>query len=238
MIDLLRTWVISFIAFTVFFVFSLVLMAVSFISMPLLFPLAKVAARIVLFLLGVRLKVQGKFPPGGQYIVMANHSGFIDILLIPAVMRGKYTAVVAKYNYRYPVWAQLLKRFKVIPINRSDRQQAIDGIRKAEHIIKTRKYHVIILPEGGRTETGKMKPLKKGGFHMAINTGVPILPIGMEGAYDYKPMDRKTFKPGKVIVRIGEPIPVERYDSLGLEGLLRETEKRLKILSGEVREED
>lgn len=204
------------------------------IARPLIFQFAKAVAWFMLVILGVRVKVEGKFPDSGQYIIMSNHCSFIDVLLLPAVIKGKYTAVVALYNFKYPVWKQLLLSFKVIPIDRYNRTHAVNGIQTAEHVIKTMGYHVIILPEGGRTGTGKMGPLKKGGFHMALNTRTPILPIGFEGAYDYKPYHRKTFRPGKVTIRIGEPIPVVQYEKLGLNGLLQETEAKLKKLSGEI----
>ncbi|NQU67214.1 MAG: 1-acyl-sn-glycerol-3-phosphate acyltransferase [Candidatus Marinimicrobia bacterium] len=232
--DVWVTIAISIIAVPLFIILAIILMIASIIARPLIFPMAKIVVRIMLVVLGIRLKIEGSFPDKGQYIIMSNHCSFIDVLLLPAVIKGKYTAVVALYNFKYPVWKQLLLSFKVIPIDRYNRTHAVNGIQTAEEVIKTKGYHVILLPEGGRTETGKMKPLKKGGFHMAINTNTPILPIGLEGAYEYKPFHRKTFKPGKVIVRVGDPITTDRYESLGLDGLLRETELNLKTLSGEV----
>ena len=68
-------------------------------------------------------------------------------------------------------------------------QIVIKGIKKAEEVIKE-GYHIGIHPEGTRTLHGKMNPLKKGGFHMAINTKVKILPIIIRGLYDIKPKTR------------------------------------------------
>lgn len=68
---------------------------------------------------------------------------------------------------------------------------------------------------------------------MAVNTGTPILPIGIHGAYDYKPQDRRTLKPGKVKIRIGKLVDTNQYDDLGLEGLIIRVESELKELSGE-----
>ncbi len=232
--DGLITVLISVIAVPLFVIFSILLIITSIFARPAIFPMAKIIARIMLIVLGIRLKVEGKFPDKDRYIIMSNHCSFIDVLLLPAVINGRYTAVVALYNFKYPVWKQLLLSFKVIPIDRYDRTHAVNGILSAEHVINTKGYHIVLLPEGGRTETGKMTALKKGGFHLALNTHTPILPIGLEGAYQYKPFTRKTFKPGTVTVRIGEPITPDRYYTLGLDGLLHETEISLKRLSGEI----
>ena len=76
-------------------------------------------------------------------------------LLVVAVLRGKYTGIVADYNMKYPVWAQILRRYRAIVINRQDRGQSISGIQQAEEVIHQAGYHVAILPEGTRTLTGK-----------------------------------------------------------------------------------
>lgn len=216
-----------------FIVAAVILIIVSLFARPILFWVAPYLSRLMLFLLRVKLKTAGHFPENGPYIIMANHSSFIDIFLIPSVIKGRFTAVAAKFNYRYPVYAQLLKSFRIIPIDRYNRSNAFRGIKIAETLIRKKGYHVVILPEGTRTLTGKMGKLKKGGFHMAVNTSTPILPIGIRGAYDYKPQDRKTIEPGEVSIRIGELIDPNQYDDLGMEGLMARVESDLKELSGE-----
>ena len=89
------------------------------------------------------------------------------------------------------------------------------------------------MPEGSRTITGKMGPLKKGGFHMALNTDTPIIPVGISGAFSVKPKNRWWFRPGLVTINIGEPIYCDRYSTLGVDGLLKQVESQIKHLSGE-----
>jgi len=162
---------------------------------------------------------------------MANHSSFLDVFLIPSIIKGRFTAVAAEFNYRYPVYAQLLKRFRIIPIDRANRSNSVKGIRTAEQFIKEYGYHVVILPEGTRTVSGKMGALKKGGFHMAINTRTPILPVGIQGAYDFKPQDRPTFKPGKIWIRIGNPVNPDHEPYSEIDALMEKIETELKHLS-------
>ena len=233
MISYIYTFLIGIIVIPLFVVAAIILIIVSLFARPILFWVSPYLSRLMLFLLGVQLKIEGQFPDNGPYIIMANHSSFIDIFLIPSVIKGRFTAVAAKFNYRYPVYAQLLKSFRIIPIDRGNRSNSFKGIKTAETLIRKKGYHVVILPEGTRTLTGKMGKLKKGGFHMAVNTSTAILPIGIQGAYDYKPQDRSTLKPGKVKIRIGKLVDTNQYEDLELEELMNRVESDLKELSGE-----
>jgi len=234
MSEKLISFLILLIAIPMFVILGLLLILCTFILPFYRFKAAWLASVGILTSMGVFVKVHGKFPDSGHYIVMANHSSFIDPVLLPRFMQGKYTGIAADYNFKYPIWAQMLRRFNVIEINRSDHEKAVLSIKHAEDVIKNEGYHVAILPEGTRTLTGKMGPLKKGGFHMAVNSAVPILPVGIQGAYNFKPKYRRSFRPGLINISIGEPISAEEYPELGVYGLLEKVEKKLKELSGEI----
>ncbi len=211
-----------------------ILLPLSFMGCGIRYPAARKMARFLLFALGVRVRLEGKFPEGGPFVVMANHSSFIDPFLTASVVQGKFTGVVAQYNYKYPIWGTVLKRYRAISIDRGNRSHSVQGIRQAEEVIHQKGYHVVILPEGTRTLTGKMGPLKKGGFHLAINTGTPVLPIGIEGAYRFKPKNRKIMMPGPVTIRFGSPIPTGDGNSKDqMKTLMSQTEEQLLRLSGE-----
>ena len=71
---------------------------------------------------------------------------------------------------------------------------------------------------------------------MAINTNTPIIPVGVSGAYSFKPKNRWWIKPNKITLNIGEPINSTLYSDLGLAGLQALVETKLKQLSGELHE--
>lgn len=222
------------VAVPVFVICGSLLLLISIVRPVRLHRAARLAVRIILFSMGVKVRITGKLPPPQtRYILMANHSSFIDPLLLPLVLQGKYTGIVADFNFRYPLWATILKRYRVIRIDRKNSDQAIENIRTAEHLIKTEGYNIAILPEGTRTLTGKMSPLKKGGFYLAVNTGVPILPVGIEGAFQFKPKNRFAFKPRAVTLNIGSLLQVEKNNTEGIPALMDKIEKALKKLSGE-----
>lgn len=219
----------------VFLISGISLVLVSFISLPFFYHYDKIVCRMILSSLFVWPQFIGRFPKGGPYIIMMNHSSFIDAFIFPIMIRGRYTGVTAIENFKYPVFSSLLRRIQAIPIQRKDLKSAIESINKAEKVLE-QGIHIGLLPEGTRTLTGRMGPLKKGGFHMAINTKTPILPIGISGAYKYKPKKRWYVMPCSVTVNIGEPFQPGIYPDLGLEGLMEVVEKKLKTLSGEIDE--
>ena len=185
---------------------------------------------LVLKSLWVRVKVNGAPPKEGNYIYMCNHGGFIDPFIFAHIMESPCTALIAKENYRYPIWRSMLKRWDAILVDRSNKQAAIESIKAAEEFLKT-GMNVIILPEGTRTITGNLSRFKKGGFHMAYNTKIPIVPIGCIGVFEFKPKNRWTLSPRTITVNFGSPMDPTSYNDLGVEGILRKTEEEIKRLT-------
>jgi|TARA_B000000565_G_scaffold234476_1_gene194882 1-acyl-sn-glycerol-3-phosphate acyltransferase len=196
----------------------------------LMYKSARIVSWLMLKSLFVKLEIDGDIPSPGGRIYMFNHSSFIDVFLFAYLTPGNITAVIAKENYNIPVWGAMLKRFRAIPIERKNKDSAIQTINMAEDRLSN-GYDVIILPEGTRTLSGKLKRFKKGGFHMAINTKAPIVPVGCIGAFEFKPKDRWTLSPGTVKLICGKPIDPSTYSSLGLNGLVSKVEQEIQQLT-------
>ena len=218
------------------FIFIAALLIISgFLFLPLFYKIDKLCCHIMLSALLVLPKIKGGFPSDGTYIIMMNHSSFLDVFIFPLVPRGAWTGITAAENFKIPVFSTIIKRIQAIPIERKNRQAAFESIKQAENVLK-QGIHIGILPEGTRTLDGKIKPLKKGGFHMAINTNTPIIPVGISGAFEFKPKNRWWMKPGLVTVNIGDPISINDYTTLGVDGLSTKVKKIIKSLSGETNE--
>ena len=162
---------------------------------------------------------------------MMNHSSFLDVFIFPLIPRGHYTGVSATKNFKIPVFSTLIRRIQAIPIERKNLKAAIESIKKAEKVLK-QNIHIGILPEGTRTLNGSLGPLKKGGFHMAINTGTSIIPVGVSGAFDFKPKNRWWFRPVPITINIGNAISPSIYSELGIDGLINKVGQAIKTLSG------
>ena len=191
----------------------------------------RITSICVLRCLFVRLKINGTIPKDRPLILMYNHTSFIDPFLFAYSAPGKTTGITAIENLKYPIFGWMLKKWKAIPIDRTNIQTAKESIKRGEKAFSD-GYKVIILPEGTRTVTGKIKNLKKGGFHMAINTKAPILPIGCQGAFEFKPKDRWYIKPGRVSLNVGTIIEPSEYDQLGIDGLVENVRNQFKDLTG------
>ena len=193
---------------SIFFLIFSPLMILSAIFMPsYLYPFARFISKGIFWTLNIERIIKGKFPKDGPYILMHNHSSFLDLFLLPTIIEGKYTGIVAQKNFKIPIVGSLLKKLNAIPIQRSNLNAAKHSIKLAEDLIK-KGFHIAIFPEGTRTLTGKINKFKKGGFHMAVNTKTKILPIVVEGLFSIKPKNRWTIIPQPVKLIVKDPIDV------------------------------
>ena len=206
----------------VFLLSSIILLFVSVFSLPLFYSLSKPFCRFILLSFGAIIKQSGTFPEKGTFIIMMNHSSFLDIFLFPLIVNGRWSGVTAVENFKYPVLSLLLHKVNAIPIERDNITSAINSISIAETVLKG-GTHIGILPEGSRTTSGRMLPFKKGPFHMAINTQTPILPVVVKGGFKFKPKNRWYIKPGIIDIEVGEPIDVTEYSSKDVDSLLNKT---------------
>ena len=231
MITAIKSIIIYLFSLLIFLLSGILFIITSFIlPTHLMYKSARLVSWLMLKSLFVKLEIDGDIPSPGGRIYMFNHSSFIDVFLFAYLTPGYITAVIAKENYNIPVWATMLKRFRAIPIERKNKDSAIQTINMAEDRLSN-GYDVIILPEGTRTVSGHLKRFKKGGFHMAINTNAPIVPVGCIGAFEFKPKDRWTLSPGTVKLICGKPIDPSTYSSLGLNGLISKVEQEIQQLT-------
>tara|TARA_B000000475_G_scaffold200083_1_gene162663 strand:+ start:1290 stop:1994 length:705 start_codon:yes stop_codon:yes gene_type:complete len=207
-----------------FIIFGLyIILFSSIIGHKYLYPTLPFLTRIQLILLGAWVRVKNKIPNDQTYILMMNHTSFADVFFSVQPLKGKYTALLASFNFRIPIWGAMIRAFKAIPVYRKDKVKAINAIKDAERIINDLGYHVVIFPEGTRTTDGKLQKFKKGGFHMALNTKTPILPIIVKGGFNFKPKTRWYIKPSIIDIEVGKAIDITKYSIDTLDKLIEDT---------------
>ena len=179
---------------------------------------------VALFVMQTKVEIEGlkHVDPAGKYLVMANHNSFIDI---PVLFQSLpfYTYFIAKKELKkIPLLGWYIKAYGMIYIDRSDRMKARESISIAGQRIREGK-RVIIFPEGTKSKDGNIGPFKKGGFHLAAQAEVPILPIKLEGARKVWP-NKQSFRLGKgtIRVKIGAPILPEELAQLTLDEKITE----------------
>jgi len=138
-------------------------------------------------------------------IFVFNHQSMLD-LFIACYLRPPHTLGVAKKSFAYmPIIGLFMKAIGVVFLDRHDRMKALEGMRATKRLIE-KGYSISIAPEGTRTQTGELQPLKKGAFYLALQTGLPLIPITIINAYQLFPRHAWLPKPGIVKVYIDPPI--------------------------------
>ena len=174
--------------------------------------IGRIWAKCILALSNIRVTVKGfsNLKPGRSYIYMANHMSNFDIPVLQAYLPVQFRWLAKAELYKIPVFGYAMKRAGYISIDRSDRKSAIESLNKAVNIIRD-GISVVIFPEGTRSRTHNIQPFKKGGFFLAVDSGVPIIPIIIHGTERIMPKKQMLIKPGNVTLEIAKPINSSDY---------------------------
>jgi 1-acyl-sn-glycerol-3-phosphate acyltransferase len=153
-----------------------------------------------------RLRVEGRWPPGRQpYVVVANHQSLLDILMLSKLPREmKWVAKESLFKVPWVGW--MFRISGDIPVRRGDSESGGAALAKARRYLE-RGMNVMIFPEGTRSVNRKLLPFKSGAFRLAIEAGVPILPVAVHGAAQGMPKGSPWVRPCRAYARILEPVP-------------------------------
>ena len=195
---------------------------------PLLW-FARPWARLIAASFGVRVAASGagRIPRDRACVYMCNHQSHFDIIALLLALPGQYRMLGKKSLFRIPVfgWALWLAGF--ISVDRSDRDKAIASVERAARTVRKGRS-VVIFPEGSRSPDGLLQPLKKGGFHLALSAGAPIVPVAIVGGRAILAKGSLDIRPGLMEVRIGAPIETAVGDPRGVDGLIPEVRSALE----------
>ncbi|MBN2241696.1 MAG: 1-acyl-sn-glycerol-3-phosphate acyltransferase [Acidobacteria bacterium] len=159
----------------------------------------------------VRLEGLENVDSGRPMIFVANHSGLHDILSLAAFLPIQFRWVAKKSLFRVPFMGWHMRRSGYIAIDRDNPRDAAKSIIRAAKTIRDGKS-AIAFPEGTRSRTGALGKFHSGAFALALRTGVPLVPISLEGSW--RVIRPKTLKvnPGVILrIRIGSPIDLSSY---------------------------
>lgn len=164
-------------------------------------------AKIQLLVSGVRVKVGGleHLDKEAPYIYMSNHQGSYDIFALLSCLPVQFRWIAKKELFAIPILGWAMGAANYISIDRSGRRKALESIERAASKIKG-GVSVVIFPEGTRSRDGSIQPFKRGGFTLALKSGVPIIPITINGSRDVMPKDSMRVRPGEIRVNVERAI--------------------------------
>ncbi len=164
----------------------------------------------------------------GNFILMPNHSSNMDIPLVLYTCNHSLRFIAKKSLFKFPYLGRVLKNLEMFEIDRNNLKKAIKTIDHASEKLKNGLNSVVIFPEGTRSKDGMLKKFKKGGFHMAIDSGCPIVPVTIIGANKINAVGDWKIKDGNVKIIYHEPIDSSKYSKKDLDKLINITRKMIE----------
>jgi 1-acyl-sn-glycerol-3-phosphate acyltransferase len=165
-------------------------------------------ARLLITGSGITTNVRGleQVPEGGRYVVLSNHCSHLDGPVLVLALPDPVYFVIKRELARIPIWGPATLRVGFIAIDRGDTAQARAELARAVEAVRGGRT-VLVFPEGTRSPDGRLQGFKKGGFHLAVDAQVPILPVTVNGSAALLPKGAKAPRPGHVDVIVHPPIP-------------------------------
>ena len=159
-----------------------------------------------------RVRVHGRHraDPNQSYVIMSNHQSHWDTLAFYGHWGRQFRWVIKDDLRKVPGLGWGCDAVGHIFIDRSNRERAIESLREASRKLEP-GVSIMIFPEGKRSPDGRLQPFKKGGFVMAEEMGLPILPVSISGSHRVLPKKTLRLLPGRIDITVHDPIDTAQY---------------------------
>ncbi|MGA9144966.1 MAG: lysophospholipid acyltransferase family protein [Candidatus Acidiferrales bacterium] len=180
-------------------------------SADAMYEMAMKTVRTSLRIAKIGVRVEGlENIPRGVCIFAANHISNVDPLAFVPVIPRRISLLVKKELFRIPILSKAMRMAKFVPVDRADKEAAAASVDVSVGVLKD-GLSFAVYPEGTRSPDGRLRPFKKGTFVMAIQAGVPIVPVSISGAQHLMRKGEWTMRPGEVVVRFGPAVDASQY---------------------------
>ena len=161
---------------------------------------------------GVKVKVVGldSLDAAATYIFMSNHVSNLDPPILVPVIPRRTSVLVKKELFRVPILSRAMRLASLVPVERSNRDAAIASLRAASAVL-ARGIPMTIFVEGTRSFDGRLLPFKKGPFYLAMESGVPVVPVTIVGTHHILPKRRFSIRAGTVTVVFHSPLNPQQF---------------------------
>jgi len=181
--------------------------------------------------LGIPLVVTGaeRLDPDRPYVFMSNHRSVFDIFALFLALDQRLRMVAKRALFFIPVFGWSMGMCGFVPIDRSNRERAIRGLERAARRIRG-GLSVLVFPEGTRGSGRALLPFKKGVFVMALEAGVPVVPVVVSGTEEIMPSGSLRVGRGSIAVAVGEPIDLAGRGRSDRDWLMSEVRREMQRL--------
>ena len=182
---------------------------------------ARTWCRLIARTAGVRVRVHGAehIRAGTSYVFLSTHQSYMDIPAMLGYLPAQLRIAAKKSLFRIPFMGWHLTRAGHIPIDRSSTQNAVTSMQSAASYLRN-GICAFVFPEGTRSREGYLQGFKKGGFKLAIQAGVPIIPVTIIGSRQVLPTNEIIFRAGPIDMFVDAPIPTTGLNDADLEPLM------------------
>jgi 1-acyl-sn-glycerol-3-phosphate acyltransferase len=168
---------------------------------------------------------------GGRYVFLSNHQSLFDIPALLATVPGPVRLVAKRSLFRIPIFGWSLAAGGFIPVDRADRSSARETFAAAQARVRA-GASLLLFPEGTRAREDTLLPFQRGGFLLALKSGLPIVPIGVAGTRRIQRRGSLAIQPGTATVRYGAPIDPASYGVRRKPELMAAVRRRIAELAG------
>ena len=182
---------------------------------------------------GARLRVSGleRIDLSRPYLFVANHQSWIDIAALVRALPVPLHFLAKRELAAVPVLGWYIRAMGMVFVERRDPRAGRASVAQAAALLAAGRS-VLSFPEGTRSRDGRVGRFKSGGFGAALESGAAVLPVGLVGARAVLPADGFRVRPGRIEVRIGEPIGTAEHGRDARAALARRAEEAVRALVG------
>jgi 1-acyl-sn-glycerol-3-phosphate acyltransferase len=206
---------------------------------PVMRKLELLWARLAVFASRARPEVDSpQLDPEQNYIFVANHQSYLDIPMILSAFPLHFPRFLAKESlFRIPFFGPGMRKLGHLPVNRENRRKGMEGINDAVRRAGSGES-ILIFPEGTRNESdgGTLQDFQIGAFLIALKSGLPVVPVIVDGTGEVLPKGSFRLRPGHTTLHVFEPLDASGYSLRERERFREELRSYMQNRLSEIRQ--